>query len=166
MTNNQKPQIINPINSYVSIRRICTVLMAVFCFSMYAIADPDAFSVSVSGGNTFTISRTDASAASYVDYYTLGGTAIAGIHFTHVEGRLDFAVGETSKTVTVELLPVSTIDKYVYYGAERFFEFFTYNNAMSQIQTQGTITNGVNHYILYVSGKQINMLLDKNNTLC
>lgn len=166
MKNNHKPQIINPINSYVSIRRICTVLVAVFCFSMHATADPDAFSVSVSGGNTFTISRTDASAASYVDYYTQGGTAIASIHFTDVSGRLEFAVGETSKTVIVPLLTVSSIDKYVYYGATRYFNFFTYNNAMSQIRTQGTITNGVNHYILYVSGKQINMLLDKNNTLC
>ena len=65
--------------------------------ALAAFADPDSFTVSVSGGNVFTISRSDASAAGWVEYYTQSGSAVAGIHYEDVAGRLEFAKGESSK---------------------------------------------------------------------
>lgn len=97
-----------------------------------AFADPDSFTVSVSGGNVFTISRSDASAASWVEYYTQSGSAVAGIHYEDVAGRLDFAAGEYSKIVTVPLYSVASIDKFnIESGISRLFYFCIHNNSMA-----------------------------------
>ena len=51
---------------------------------------------------TFTITRSDGSDGKQTVYYrTVNGSAIGGTHFTHVQGKVIFADGETSKTVTV-----------------------------------------------------------------
>ena len=50
---------------------------------------------------TFTITRSDGSDGKQTVYYrTVNGSAIGGTHFTHVQGKVIFADGETSKTVT------------------------------------------------------------------
>ena len=55
------------------------------------------------GDNTFTITRTGGSDGMQTVYYrTVNGSAIGGTHFTHAAGSVDFAPGETQKTVTVE----------------------------------------------------------------
>ena len=125
--------------------KIILTLSAICIAFLEAIADPDLFTVSVTNGNTFTISRTDASAASYVDYYTQSGSAVAGIHYEDVSGRLEFAVGETAKIVTVSEKLVTTIDKYVKTGGFRCFSFFIYNNCMSPVRAEGVFTNGVEY---------------------
>jgi len=52
--------------------------------------------------NVFTISRSgDTSKAESVYYRTVSLSAVAGDHFTAASGTLDFAAGETSKSVTV-----------------------------------------------------------------
>ena len=60
-------------------------------------------SVSGSGGRaTFTITRSDGSDKEQTVYYrTVNGSAVGGTHFTHIQGSVLFAEGETSKTVTV-----------------------------------------------------------------
>lgn len=57
---------------------------------------------------TFTIKRTGGTDGEQTVYYrTVNGSAIGGTHFTHVQGSLTFADGETSKTVTVTELGVT-----------------------------------------------------------
>ena len=70
------------------------------------------FSVSsVTGSNgkaTFTITRSNGTDKYQVVYYrTVNGSAVGGTHFTHTEGAVFFAEGETSKTVTVTELGVT-----------------------------------------------------------
>ena len=58
---------------------------------------------------TFTIKRTGGTDGKQTVYYrTVNGSAIGGTHFTHVQGSLTFADGETSKTVTVTELGVTS----------------------------------------------------------
>ena len=66
-------------------------------------------SVSGSGGRaTFTITRSDGSDKAQTVYYrTVNGSAVGGTHFTHIQGSVLFAEGETSKTVTVTELGVT-----------------------------------------------------------
>ncbi|MBP5724855.1 MAG: InlB B-repeat-containing protein, partial [Bacteroidales bacterium] len=105
------------------------ILMAM---ALATFADPDSFTVSVSGGNVFTISRSDASAAGWVEYYTQSGSAVAGIHYEDVAGRLDFAAGEYSKIVTVPLYSVASVDKFnLESGISRLFYFCIHNNSMA-----------------------------------
>ena len=67
-------------------------------------------SVSGSGGRaTFTITRSDGSDKAQTVYYrTVNGSAVGGTHFTHIQGTVLFAEGETSKTVTVTEHGVTT----------------------------------------------------------
>ena len=106
-----------------------------------ALADPDIFTVSVSDGNVFIIKRTDASTASYVDYYTQSGSAIAGIHYEPIFGRLEFAKDETEKTLTVPALEVSTIDSYVIATENHTFSLCIYNNHMPSLMAEGSFNN-------------------------
>ncbi len=109
-----------------------STLFILMAMALAAFADPDSFTVSVSGGNVFTISRSDASAASWVEYYTQSGSAVAGIHYEDVAGRLDFAAGEYSKIVTVPLYSVASIDKFnLESGISRLFYFCIHNNSMA-----------------------------------
>lgn len=116
-------------------------LSALLCACLSSFADPDLFTISVTNGNTFTISRTDASAASYVDYYTQSGSAIAGIHFESISGRLEFAKDETEKTLTVPALEVSTIDNYVLTTENHTFSLCIYNNHMPSLMAEGSFNN-------------------------
>ena len=126
-----------------------------------AFADPDSFTVSVSGGNVFTISRSDASAASWVEYYTQSGSAVAGIHYEDVAGRLDFAAGEYSKIVTVPLYSVASIDKFnIESGISRLFYFCIHNNSMPATKRSiGTWNNGT-----YISSDDIT--ITRQQTIC
>ena len=70
------------------------------------------FSVSsVTGSNgkaIFTITRSNGTDKYQVVYYrTVNGSAVGGTHFTHQEGAVYFAEGETSKIVTVTELGVT-----------------------------------------------------------
>jgi urease beta subunit len=49
-----------------------------------------------------------------VDFTTADGTAVAGVDYAATFGTLTFAPGETSKTVTVELLNADFADRYFY----------------------------------------------------
>lgn len=122
-------------------QKFLITLLALLYACLSSFADPDLFTISVTNGNTFTISRTDASAASYVDYYTQSGSAIAGIHFESISGRLEFAKDETEKTLTVPALEVSTIDNYVLTTEKHTFFLCIYNNHMPSLMVEGSFNN-------------------------
>ncbi len=52
---------------------------------------------------TYTVSRTGTSVAASIDFSTAGGTASRGLDYTALSQTLNFAVGETSKTVQVAI---------------------------------------------------------------
>lgn len=63
------------------------------------------------GTATFTVSLSSASANSVtVNYATANGTATAGSDYTAKSGTLTFAAGETSKTVTVNILGDTVVE--------------------------------------------------------
>ena len=65
----------------------------------------------------FTITRSgDISDTAHVDYVTMDGTAKAGSDYTAVNGTLDFAVGESTKTIAIEVTG-DTLSEY----DERFY---------------------------------------------
>lgn len=53
---------------------------------------------------TYVVSRTGVLDAATIQFATSGGTATAGVDFTPVNQTLSFAAGETSKTVTVDVI--------------------------------------------------------------
>jgi Ca2+-binding RTX toxin-like protein len=58
----------------------------------------------VDGTITFTVTRSgDLTRASSMNYATAGGTATAGSDYTTATGTVDFAVGETTKTIVVAI---------------------------------------------------------------
>ena len=84
-----------------------------------------------------TLSRTRPSATT-VDYATSDGTAVAGSDYTSTSGTLTFAVGETSKTVSVAVLDDAHDE-----GTETLT--FTLSNPsgarLDDAEATGTITN-------------------------
>ena len=56
------------------------------------------------GSLTYVVSRTGVLDAATIQFTTAGGTATAGVDFTPVNQTLSFAAGETSKTVTVDVI--------------------------------------------------------------
>ena len=127
------------------VKHFCTTTIAVLFLIFNAVADPDLFTVTVTGGNSFKISRTDASAASYVYYYTQSGSAVADIHYTDVSGTLEFPQGIKEKTITVAARTVSDGDKYVSGSRSRDFFFVIYNNSINPLFTQGYVSGWTNY---------------------
>lgn len=97
-------------------------------------------SVSGSGGRaTFTITRSNGTDKLQMVYYrTVNGSAVGGTHFTHQEGAVYFATGETSKTVTVTELGVTNAyqskEETKYSNADR-----TYSLELYRVTGGGTI---------------------------
>ena len=73
-----------------------------------------------------------------VYYRTVNGSAVGGTHFTHQEGAVYFATGETSKTVTVTELGVTNAyqskEETKYSNADR-----TYSLELYRVTGGGTI---------------------------
>lgn len=66
------------------------------------------FSVKNNGNRSFTISRTDGTDGAQTVYYrTVNGSAVGGTHFTHIANSVNFAAGESSKTISVTELGVT-----------------------------------------------------------
>lgn len=96
--------------------------------------------VSNSGSTTsFTITRSGGTDKQQtVSYRTVNGSAIGGTHFTHKQGTVTFADGETTKTVTVAELGVTSAYKgdtgTCYSNADR-----TYSLEIYRVEGGGTI---------------------------
>ena len=81
-------------------------------------------------GNTFTISRINATYDQTISYRTVSKTALAGVHFTETTGTLTFTSGQHEKTVTVPETPVSDVsvaNRYQNGNDTRFYEFEVMN---------------------------------------
>ena len=60
------------------------------------------FTIKNNGDNTFTVTRTNGTdGRQMVDYRTLSGSAISGLHFAGRSSTLTFAEGETTKTIEI-----------------------------------------------------------------
>lgn len=55
------------------------------------------------GSYNFVIKRSDASAATIVNYRTMDGSALGGVHYEQLSGQLYFQKGEYEKTVHIDL---------------------------------------------------------------
>ena len=80
--------------------------------------------------NKFTVTRSETTTAESVRYRTVSLSALAGKHFTANVGVLDFAVGESSKIITVAETDVKNIPSpYCYQdGNTRTYRFEVYND--------------------------------------
>lgn len=98
------------------------------------------------GTASFTVSLSTASGkAISVDYATVDGTATAGSDYTANSGTLNFAAGETSKNITVNISEDASFE-----GPETFLVDLTSptNATIADAQGQGTINdNDVIHAI-------------------
>ena len=80
-------------------------------------------STTSAGITTFTITRSESTAAETVYYRTVSLSAIEGQHFTAVSGSLAFIAGQASKSVTVtETAPSDAVYR-VYSSASRQYRF-------------------------------------------
>ena len=84
--------------SRIRLRRCLVPILLGISSSLWAAQSDVIKSVTVNG-NTFIVERSDASTATVVNYRTLDGSAIGGIHFEHQSGRLYFGKGETTQSV-------------------------------------------------------------------
>lgn len=90
------------------------------------------------GTMTFTVTKAgNTDVASSVDYATADGTATAGSDYISTSGSLNFAAGETSKTVTVNIT-----DDSVFEGSETLFLNLSnpVNATIADSQGIGTVT--------------------------
>lgn len=91
---------------------------------------------SVTGGYEFTVTRGDSKAPTSINYRTLDGSAVGGIHFEHATGILEFETGVSQKTVTVKTLEVTGIDRWSTNSTQREFGFVAWNDFGSKSVTQ------------------------------
>ena len=64
---------------------------------------------------TFTVSLSTAYDQEVtVDFATMDGTAIAGVDYVATSAPLTFAIGETTKTITVDVIDAAAYDKYLF----------------------------------------------------
>jgi len=49
-----------------------------------------------------------------LDFTTVDGTAIAGVDYVATSEPLTFAIGETTKTITVDVIDPAAYDKYLF----------------------------------------------------
>ncbi len=95
------------------------------------------------GGATnlvLTVTSTPAAAAAFqVTFTSSNGTAVSGVDYTAVNGNLNFAIGDTSKTITVPISTDSTVE-----GDETFTVTLSNPTGGATLGTAaavGTITN-------------------------
>ena len=102
-------------------KKLLLLLTFVACLTAQAAST---FSVT-NYNNVFTITRSSSTTAETVYYRTVGIDAISTIHYLPAIGKLNFAVGETSKTVTVEEIDVTTIPAFCRFqsGLARRYRF-------------------------------------------
>jgi hypothetical protein len=75
-----------------------------FSASHYSVHEAGSFA-------TITVNRTGSSAGSVaVDYYTMAGTATAGVDYQSVSGRLIFASGQTTRSFNIPILDDTLVE--------------------------------------------------------
>ena len=80
--------------------------------------------------NKFTITRSNTTTREVVFYRTVSMSALATAHFTPAAGALEFAVGESKKTVTVEELDATRVPLFCRFQMSdlRYYRFEVIDN--------------------------------------
>lgn len=114
-----------------------------------------------SGITTFTVTRSESTAAETVHYRTVSLSAIEGQHFTAVSGSLNFAAGQTSKTVTVtESNPATEAYKYQT-GSQRQYRFEVLDIDGTVIAQRDRTVSGTTPFTY--SGTNVNTAIPNNS---
>ena len=107
-------------------------------------------------GSTFTITRSDASAATYINYRTLDGSAVGGKNFTPQAGRLYFNKGEFSKSIEIkEIDPGESI--FAFGNTDREYYFEAWNSFCDPVIAKKTISNRYS-YTYHNAGERSKLL--------
>jgi hypothetical protein len=103
-------------------------------------------------GNVFTITRSETTEQATVKYRTVSLSALAGKHFTEATGMLEFAVGESEKTVTVIEAALGDIEAQYRYqtGLFRSYRFEVLNAG-------GSVVSHCERVIVYGTDYQIEL---------
>lgn len=102
---------------------------------------------------TFTVTRTETTAAETVKYRTVSLTALAGKYFEEKTGDLEFAAGDASKTVVVHELDPEGDDMIYHYWTYdvnfRFyrFEVLNYTNGTELAHCDRHLTHGIEYNV-------------------
>lgn len=86
------------------------------------------------GTVTLNVTRAESTNAAAIDYQTNAGTAIAGADYTTQAGTVSFAIGETLKTITIDILNDTLVE-----GTETFTVSLS-NPSGSSLGTNSTHT--------------------------
>ena len=137
--------------------RVRLLLLMIFgaSISSWAAKSDEVTSVTCEG-STFTITRADASASTYINYRTLDGSAVGGQNFTHQSGRLYFAKGEKTKSVEVAEKDAGE-SIYAYGNVDREYYFEAWNSFCDPVIVKKTIGNKFS-YTSHNSGSRWKLL--------
>ena len=87
----------------------------------------------IAQGNTFIISRDDATGPCVAYYRTVDGSAIGGVHYIETSGEITFADGEKTKRITVTELNVNNgVGQFYTSGVNRSYSFEVWNDVTSK----------------------------------
>lgn len=143
------------------IRNLIITVVGVFCVPIGGwAADSDVISditVTRSGSNlVYTVSRNNASAATLVNYRTMDGSAVGGIHFTHESGQLYFKKDVKTMTVSVPVLTPTGID--MYGNVDRTVGFVAWNDFSENRYVETSLSNAKSYTF---NGKERDLALVK-----
>ena len=101
--------------------------------------------------NKFTITRSDTTTREVVFYRTMSMSALATVHFTPASGALEFAVGESKKTVTIEELDITTAPLFCRFQMSdlRYYRFEVIDIGGFRLAYQDKFIDYGNHYRTY-----------------
>ena len=107
-------------------------------------ANSDVITSVTCSGTTFTIKRTTTTSPTRVYYRTCNGSAIAGVHFQGVCNYIDFATGESSKTVEItKLNPAATVIDAYDESTKRYFFLEVWNSCTTPKFTRAEIASNI-----------------------
>lgn len=126
------------------IRNLIFTVVGMFCVPIAGwAADSDVISdvtVTRNGSDlVYTVSRNNASAATWVNYRTMDGSAVGGIHFTHKSGQLYFKKDVKTMTVSVPVLTPTGID--MYGNTDRKMGFVAWNDFSDNKYVEASLSN-------------------------
>ena len=99
----------NDMRQYIFKQKVLALVLTIAALAVGQTAGATSTWTVTNADNVFTITRSESGTAETVKYRTVSLTALAGKNFVEATGKLTFAAGEASKTVTVTETAVSDI---------------------------------------------------------